>query len=155
MRWADIDLDEATWQIRDSKTGEPLVVPLSTQAVEILRNRTKTSVFVFPSSYNKCKAGHTTSLKESRRKLRRKSGVQGWTSHDLRRTGRTILSRLQVPLHIRERCLNHKLKGIEGTYDQYDFLPERREALQKLADEIDRIVGAAKVEKIKELTKAV
>ena len=39
-----------------------------------------------------------------------------------------------------ERCLNHKLKGVEGIYDQYDYLDERKEALDKLATKIHSIV---------------
>ena len=40
-----------------------------------------------------------------------------FTIHDLRRTARTLLSSLNVPPHISERCLNHKLKGVESVYD--------------------------------------
>jgi integrase len=51
--------------------------------------------------------------------------------HDLRRTMRTHLGKLRVPLHIVERCLNHSLGRIVQTYDQGDYLDERREALEK------------------------
>ena len=39
--------------------------------------------------------------------------------------------------HIAERCLNHKLNGVEGIYDRHDFFDERKEALQKWADLLD------------------
>jgi len=53
--------------------------------------------------------------------------------HDLRRTCRTLLASIGVPGHVAERCLNHKLKGVEGIYDQYDYFEERKKAMQKLA----------------------
>jgi hypothetical protein len=38
-----------------------------------------------------------------------------------------------IPSHIAERCLNHKVRGVEGIYDRYDYLEERREAIQAIA----------------------
>ena len=61
--------------------------------------------------------------------------------HDLRRTCRSLLAGAGVPGHIAERCLNHKLKGVEGIYDRYDYLDERREALQKIADQLTPIIN--------------
>ncbi|XDK19771.1 Hypothetical protein ABZS17I87_00076 [Kosakonia cowanii] len=39
-----------------------------------------------------------------------------------------------------ERCLNHKLKGVEGIYDRYDYFDERKEALQRVAEKISFII---------------
>lgn len=36
--------------------------------------------------------------------------------------------------HISERCLNHKIKGVEGIYDGYDYFEERKVALNALSD---------------------
>ncbi len=41
------------------------------------------------------------------------------TVHDLLRTCRSLLASLSVPPHVAERCLNHKLKGVEAIYDRY------------------------------------
>ncbi len=30
-----------------------------------------------------------------------------------------------------ERALGHKIKGVEGTYDQHDYIPEKAEALNR------------------------
>ena len=52
-KWADIDLDAAEWRFVASKTCAPHIVPLSCQAVEILRELyplTGRGVFVFPSA---------------------------------------------------------------------------------------------------------
>ncbi len=66
--------------------------------------------------------------------------IPHFTVHDLRRTCRTLLARQGTQGHIAERCLNHKLKGVEGIYDQYDYLDERKETLDKLATKIHSIV---------------
>ena len=70
--------------------------------------------------------------------------LEHFTPHDLRRTARTLMSRLEIPHHIRERVLNHSQGKIEAVYDQFDYLKEKRAALNKLANEIDRITGKEK-----------
>ncbi len=62
--------------------------------------------------------------------------VDYFVVHDLRRTFRTLASAEGVAGQVAERCLNHKLKGVEGIYNRHDFLEERREAHQKVADRI-------------------
>ena len=61
---------------------------------------------------------------------------------------RTQLSALGVRPEIAERCLNHKLRGVLGVYDQHDFLAERREAMNRWASVLDTLyrkgVDAAK-----------
>lgn len=59
--------------------------------------------------------------------------------HDLRRTCRTLLASIGVPGHVAERCLNHKLKGVEGIYDQYDYFDERRAALSNLSEQLESL----------------
>ncbi|MCB2215232.1 tyrosine-type recombinase/integrase [Desulfofustis glycolicus] len=145
MRWADLDFDKALWTIPTTKSGTIHLVPLSRQVMDILQGREQDSPWVFPSKHNRSRGkettGHTTSLKETRKRVQEKSGVTGWTSHDLRRTARTIMSRLSIQPHIRELVLNHSQGKIQAVYDQHDYFSEKKQALQKLADEIDRILG--------------
>lgn len=51
MRWDEVNLEQAEWRIPETKNGEPLTVPLSQQAVDILRTRKgqAVSMWVFPS----------------------------------------------------------------------------------------------------------
>src|SRR5688572_18334337 len=53
-------------------------------------------------------------------------GLEHFTLHDLRRTARTHLAALGVRREIAERCLGHKLRGVEGIYDRHDYFKERR-----------------------------
>ena len=149
MRWEDVDMDNATWKQENTKNGSINLVPLSPQVMEILvarkPNNQSGSKWVFPSSYNKSRGvgltdGRTISTKEARKKLKQVSGVPDWTAHDLRRTARTIMSRLDIKQHIRERVLNHVQGGVVGVYDQHEYLYEKKDALNKLAEEIDRIL---------------
>ncbi len=60
-----------------------------------------------------------------------KHGLPHFTLHDLRRTARTHLAALGVRREVAERCLGHKLRGVEGTYDRHDYFKDRRAALAR------------------------
>jgi integrase len=70
------------------------------------------------------------------KRLRGLSGIaERWTLHDLRRTVRSGLSGLRVDgshrigSDIAERVLGHVVGGVRGIYDRYEYLDEKREAL--------------------------
>lgn len=64
-----------------------------------------------------------------------------WTLHDLRRTARSLMSRAKVPADHAERVLGHVIGGVRETYDRYEYVKEKHDALQSLADLIDRILN--------------
>src|SRR5262249_51657285 len=66
--------------------------------------------------------------------------LPAWTTHDLRRTASTLMARAGVPPHHKERALGHVIKGVEGVYDKHSYKEEKREAFEKLAALIERIV---------------
>jgi integrase len=78
-------------------------------------------------------------------RLDRICGVKGWTFHDLRRTTSTALARLKVPPHVTEKITNHRGSRVAGPmgkiYQRYDFLEERRDALELWATTLMRIVA--------------
>ncbi|HHQ4765677.1 MAG: tyrosine-type recombinase/integrase [Shewanella sp.] len=152
--WIEIDFDERVWRlpINRSKTDAAITIPLSATSLEWfseLKVRACGSPYVFPSRRSSKRHGHISSdtLNHALAKLFGKkvdskkqptanrlgeAGVEHFTIHDLRRTCRSLLASLGVPSHIAERCLNHKLKGVEGIYNRHDYLNERREAFEKL-----------------------
>jgi integrase len=67
-------------------------------------------------------------------------GVTGWTLHDLRRTGRSLMSRAGVPADHAERCLGHVMPGVRSVYDRYEYLEEKRDGFNGLATLINSIV---------------
>jgi hypothetical protein len=60
--------------------------------------------------------------------------VPNFTIHDFRRTARTHLAALGVDPVVAERCLNHKIKGVEGIYNRHQYFDERRAALAQWCD---------------------
>jgi integrase len=62
--------------------------------------------------------------------------VAGWTPHDLRRTGRTLLSSLGCPHEIAEAILGHLPPVIVGTYNAYSYDTERRVWLKRLSSHL-------------------
>ena len=148
--WSEFDLNRGIWDIPQerSKTGVGITVPLPPVVVEWLqelRVRAYGSEYVFPKRRKSKRNGHISpdTLNAAIQKLYRekKFKVDHFTVHDLRRTCRSLLAGAGVPGHVAERCLNHKLKGVEGIYDRYDYFDERREALQKIAEQLAPIVN--------------
>ncbi len=157
------ELDGDLWTIpaaryktsRDTKRDH--VIPLSTMAHEVLgtvtppKNR-KNDYFIFSTTKGeKAFAGFSkakTALDEALADIRKKAGrppMEDFTFHDLRRTARTLLARAGVRDDIAERCLGHVIKGVEKVYNRHTYLDEKREAFEKLAALVSRILNPANV----------
>jgi len=67
--------------------------------------------------------------------------LEPWQHRDLRRTARTLMSRMHIDSKVAEHCLAHSPPGVEGIYDRYSYLPQKRDAFEKLADLVERIVS--------------
>ena len=146
MRWSDLDLDAGIWTLTSTQTKAKRahLIPLSTTTVRscgaapVRRLR-----FVFPA-HRTGNARPVSGFSKVKVRLDRICGVSGWVLHDLRRTTATKLAELKVPPHVTEKILNHR--GSEGAgpmgkiYQRYDYLEERREALELWAPTLTRIV---------------
>jgi integrase len=80
-------------------------------------------------------------MKKEAKKGAKVEPIPNWTLHDLRRTAKTSMARAGVRPDISERVLGHVIAGVEGTYDRHSYEDEKREALVKLAAQIERIVS--------------
>jgi integrase len=92
------------------------------------------------SGYSKAKKA----LNEQIAIMRQEDGrdpMPPWKLHDLRRTAKTLMARAGVRPDISERVLSHVIPGVEGVYDCYSYLAEKRDALDSLAALVDRIVN--------------
>jgi integrase len=67
--------------------------------------------------------------------------LERWTPHDLRRTARTGFSRLKVPLDVKKKLLNHKLGGMDDVYDMWEYLDEKKEALERWSALVETIIS--------------
>ena len=64
-----------------------------------------------------------------------------WTTHDLRRTARSLMSRASVAPDHAERALGHVIGGIRETYDRHEYVEEKRQAFEALAAQLERIIN--------------
>jgi integrase len=79
-------------------------------------------------------------IDRAKKMLDEASGVTGWVLHDLRRTSRSLLSRIGVPDTVAELTLGHRIPGVAGIYNRHSYFDEKSDALAALAMEIKRIV---------------
>jgi integrase len=80
-------------------------------------------------------------MKKQAKKGAKVEPIPNWTLHDLRRTAKTLMVRAGVRPDISERVLGHVIAGVEGTYDRHSYADEKRAALEKLAEMIERILN--------------
>lgn len=138
LTWDRVNLEEGWIHIPDPKNSNPVWLPLSSQAVELLktRQRVKGSPFVF-SSWGK--AGH---IKDPRDTMKKVSEVAGTkiTPHDLRRTYTTIgVASVGIDLHKVELLTNHVPKGVTARhYLETSHLQYLKPETQRISDWIEQ-----------------
>lgn len=140
MAWEDVDLEKGTIHLKETKNGMERYVQLPSQAIAFLTAlRLSSGEYLFESQASKLPIQQKY-LTENAWRLRQTGqmlDIAHWSPHDLRRTVRTGLSRLQCPSEVAEAVLGHSRKGIEGTYDLYSYDAECKKWLQKWADYLD------------------
>ncbi len=156
MEWIELDLDAALWTIPSSKMkrtrqekeqGEAHVVPLPTQAVELLRSLhplTGHGRYVFPGERSHDRPISDNSVRSALYAL----GLgkeQTW--HGFRASARTMMvDQLNLdPLAI-EANLAHAVKDANGrSYNRTQYLAQRFEQIQQWADYLDKLRKGADV----------
>lgn len=131
-RWQEFDLENARWVIPAErfKSGAEHLVPLSAAVITLLNGLPRMSAgdFLFSATHG-IKA--VRGFSNSKRQLDALTGpLQPWTFHDIRRTVRTRLSALRIPEAVAEMVIGHAKKGLARVYDQHQYEPEMREALE-------------------------
>jgi integrase len=145
MRWVDLDLDKRIWTLpsKTTKAGRAHLVPLSATAVKIIKAQPRLSAYVFPGRRTDG-ARPVCGFSKTKLRLDKICGVAGWRFHDLRRSTATKLAELGVPPHVTEKILNHASANVAGPmgkiYQRYEYLDERRAALENWAAALIRIV---------------
>jgi len=71
--------------------------------------------------------------------------IEQFTPHDFRRTARSNTKRLKVDFETAEAMLNHVKRGLERTYDQYEFDEEKRDWFHRWEQEVIAIAIKAGV----------
>jgi integrase len=145
MRWVDLDLDTATWTIPAAATKSERLhaVPLSPLALATLERLPRIGEYVFTTDGRT----HMTNFAKLKARLDAyvfASGVtlQPWRLHDLRRSAATHMVRLGIREEVVGRVLNHAATGITArVYALHSYGPEKRQALDSWAQELERTVA--------------
>lgn len=124
MRWEQIDWTARTWRIPETKNGLPQVIPLSEEALAILRRRRPgaSGPWVFPGTG---KTGHMVEPKKGWAALLNRAGVQDFRLHDLRRTLGSWMADTGAPLNVIGKALNHKHQATTAIYARLALDPVR------------------------------
>ncbi|MBF8274598.1 MAG: Integrase [Magnetococcales bacterium] len=140
--WTEFNLDAAEWSIPGvrMKSGQPHIVPLSTQAMSIFRDLQPFSghgKFVFPTPRNKNAPVSNMAFNAALKAL----GYSGKeiTAHGFRATARTLLDEvLGFKIELIEHQLAHAVRDpLSRAYNRTTHLSERRKMMQAWADYLD------------------
>lgn len=149
MRWQDLDLEGAWWNIPKEFTKPKRAhrVPLTAMALEIIKAQPERTMlvegepekcpWVFPNPKTNKPIGSPHKAFERLLKI---SKLDPFVPHDLRRTVATGMGELEVPdLHI-SWVLNHAEKGVTNqVYNRYRYDKEKRKALDAWAERLKEV----------------
>jgi integrase len=147
--WAEIDMDKEEWRIaaEKMKMREQHIVPLSRQALGILREihpLTGSGRYVFPSERTGARPMSENTVNAALRRLG--YSREQMTGHGFRSLASTLLNELGFNRDWIERQLAHaERNSIRAAYNYAEYLPERREMMQAWADYLDGLKSGTKV----------
>jgi len=110
MEWKNLAISTSTYTIPNPKNGTRRVIALNEPAMDLLRQmhaeRDPKNPWVFPARSSK---GHTVDIRHLHKKVLAEAGIEGFRTHDLRRSGASaLLNDYDVnPLKLKE-ILGHK-----------------------------------------------
>lgn len=153
-KWCEIDLESGEWRYLVGKTKTDHLVPLSTQAVDILKNIHALSghgEYVFQNGHSPLRPMSEAAVNAALKRMGYDT-QKDITGHGFRAMARTILhERLNIDPHIIEHQLAHKVPDALGTaYNRTKFIQQRRVMMQHWADYLDELKAGAKVTPFKE-----
>ncbi len=168
-RWREFDLQKRKlWTVPEErfKSGQAHIVPLSKEASTLLENLVKfvgeesgdclfsTTNGVKPiNGFSRAKTALDKAMLEILKKKDPEAKLPDWVFHDVRRTVRTRLSALRVNSDVAEMVIGHGKTGLRRVYDQHEFEPEMREALERWANSLLKIVKPAERDNVLEFAK--
>jgi len=138
--WEEFDLEAAEWRIPASrmKMGLPHVVPLSTQAIEVLRTLrlvTGHSELLFPGERDHEKSISNNTILGALKRM----GYQGrMTGHGFRGVASTLLHELGYDhAHIEVQLAHQERDETSAAYNHARYLAQRRKMMQEWGDHLD------------------
>ena len=147
LLWSDIDLQAKEWRPYISKTDFHHIVPLSTQAIEILeaiKPLTGGGQYVFPSSRGDGRPMSDNTIRTALKSLGYDSDTM--TAHGFRTTASTLLNEQGWSPDAIERQLAHSPRDqVRAAYNRAQYLDERRRMMQSWSDYLDSLKNGAQV----------
>jgi integrase len=160
MRWQEIAQNKWTIPGTRTKNGRPRTVPLAQQALALLAAiearcagqgfgastdalRTQQPTTVGDLVFGAGGAKRLSNFDRYTKRVHKTSDTSGWHRHDLRRTVATLLGDLGFAPHVVIIVLGHAhtAAGATAIYARSRYEREHREALEALANNIDRITA--------------
>lgn len=145
--WSEFNLEAAEWRIPAERMKSRVmhIVPLSTQALEILRDLkplSGRSAYLFPSIRTRAKPISDNTLNAALRRLGYTSDQL--TTHGFRSMASTLLNEQGWNSDAIERQLAHGERDeVRAAYNYAKYLPERRKMMQAWADYLGTLKGQA------------
>ncbi len=131
LEWINVDLEDRSFLLVDTKSGDDVELPLPAPLVDRLKVRQRKEGFVFP--------GLQGYPRDAVKKVCALSGVQ-WSPHDLRRTFLTIADSLDISGLEVKRLAGHQTQEHDVTVGYIISSPERlRRASDKITEYIDQL----------------
>jgi integrase len=147
--WPEFDLANAEWRIPAArmKMGQPHIVPLSRQALAILRELqplARGGRYLFPSLRTRDRPMSNNTINAALRRLGYSSEEQ--TGHGFRSMASTLLNEQGFPPDVIELQLAHSERNkVRAAYNKAQRLTERRKMMQAWADYLDELREGANV----------
>jgi integrase len=143
LRWTELNPESGTWVLpaARSKNGRSHTLPLSPAAWAIIDQMPR---MAFRDSLFGLHGSGFTGWSLGKQALDARSGVSGWTVHDIRRSVATKMADLGIQPHIIEQILNHASghkAGIAGIYNRSSYEREVKSALALWADHVEALVN--------------
>ena len=149
LRWERVDLERRILRVEETKTGEPLELPVTRQLAAIFERRRAACAepgaepegWLFPSP-GKSGPGHVLQLSKFYRAITGAAGTRFWF-HGLRNAFITVAEReLMLPRSLTKRLVNHARPGDVTEGYAADWTVEQlREPAQRVADRIDELTA--------------
>jgi integrase len=149
-RWSEFDLNGAEWRIpaERMKMGEQHIVPLSRQAVAVLRELhplTGSCEFVFPSLLSLDRPMSNNTVNTALRRLGYTN--EQMTGHGFRSMASTLLNEQGFPPDVIELQLAHAERNkVRAAYNRAQRLSERRKMMQSWANYLDVLRSSSVLE---------
>ena len=145
-KWTDFNLHNAEWRFVASKTHPDHIVPLSRQALAILRELhqlTGAGLYVFPGARSAKRPMSDNAVLAALRIMGIPADVM--TGHGFRASFRTIGDEvLKFRVDLLEHQIAHEVKDPNGrAYNRTAFLAERKRMMQRWSDYLDRLKSDA------------